>query len=717
MAGRIQHSGWKDRIVRSHRTALLLVLSGASASGLITRFGILSWPAAVWMAGWLFAAVSLAVLFVRRGTLAPTAQIEAALAAVLGIQALTQATGGLHSPWMLGYVFLLLVTAFSSGIRVNLTAAGAAISLEGIRLLLREGPALDSALPAVVWCAGLILIPLTVRRFIRAWAQEKESLRQTVSRMESSAQAVMPMPDIHEREGIRSLDSKEQLHRLLPIGRRLEEVLDNLLGILKSSLRRSERSLLFLVQRPDPDALRLHLFVGNDLEMVKKDAIVRVGQGQGLVGWIAREQKPVCLGRLDTVGEEFVEYLTRQNTIRSILAIPLFSEGNLEAVVVVDSQEPDAFSEEDENLLVLVSRQILRALLDVRDRERAETTAIDFSWLLDVSQALSSKLDLNHRLQTMADKVRQIVPYEHCFIFLVEEGERRARLAVVRGFDHDMADGESLALRDVRDGFINLIVKNRHTVLITDLKERKRRLQLFPSDFRIKVSPASFMGLPMKVDDRVIGVFVISSDRPDAFTGHHKDFLEALCHQAALSISDAQLHDQVARLATTDGLTGIANHRKFQERLVDEFERQDRHSSMFSLIMLDVDHFKQINDTFGHPIGDQVLKRLASILAKMVRKVDTVARYGGEEFSLLLPNSGKREALRLAERIRKTVEDSRFEAGTHRIPVTVSLGLATFPEDTRLRQDLLEQADQALYAAKKSGRNRVCTYPEIRSIK
>jgi len=150
---------------------------------------------------------------------------------------------------------------------------------------------------------------------------------------------------------------------------------------------------------------------------------------------------------------------------------------------------------------------------------------------------------------------------------------------------------------------------------------------------------------------------------------------------------------------------------------VDEFERQNRHSGTFSLIMLDVDHFKQINDTFGHPVGDQVLKRLAGILDKMVRKVDTVARYGGEEFSLLLPNSGKREALKLAERIRKSVEEARFEAGSTRIPVTVSMGLATFPEDTRLRQDLLEQTDQALYAAKKAGRNRVCTFPEIRSIK
>jgi diguanylate cyclase (GGDEF)-like protein len=701
-----------DRVIRTHRTVLLLGLSGLSAWGLFHRYGILSWPAAAWTLCWIFASASLAVVFLRVGILGPTARIEAALAAVLGVHALTQATGGLHSPWMLAYVFLLMVTSFTSGMRVNLVAIGATIALEGIGLLAWNEAWPDSILPAAVWCLGLILIPLTVKAYIRAWAREKTLLRETVSRMESSARTVGSTPDIHEREGLRSLDSQERLNRLMPISRRFDEIVDNLLVILKSSLKRSDRSLLFVVKRPDTDTLRLHHCVGNDLGAVKKDVVVTVGRG--LIGWVAREQKPVCLGRLDTAPESFVEYLSTPGAIRSILAIPLVSEGILEGVVVVDSREAEAFSETDESLLVLVSRQILRALLDIRDRDRMESTAIAFSTLLDVSRALSSKLDLNHRLQTMADKVKQIIPYDQCFIFLVEEGERRARLAVHRGLDQDEAEGESIALRD---GYVSLIVKNRHTVLFTDLKERKRRFQLFPTDCPIRISPGSFMGLPMVVEDRVIGVFAITADRTDAFSGHHKDFLETLCHQAALSVSDAQLHDQVARLATTDGLTGIPNHRKFQERLVDEFERQNRRPGYFSLIMLDVDHFKQINDTFGHPVGDQVLKRLAAILSRMLRKVDTVARYGGEEFSLLLHNAGKREALRLAERIRKTVEDTRFEVGIHRIPVTVSMGVATFPEDTRLRQNLLEQADQALYAAKKSGRNRVCTYPEVRTIK
>ena len=129
-----------------------------------------------------------------------------------------------------------------------------------------------------------------------------------------------------------------------------------------------------------------------------------------------------------------------------------------------------------------------------------------------------------------------------------------------------------------------------------------------------------------------------------------------LCSQAAVSIADAKLHDEVNRLATTDGLTGVANHRRFQERLNEEFERQAREAGRFALVMVDVDHFKKVNDRFGHPAGDQVLKQVAAVLVTTVRKIDVVARYGGEEFAVILLSSGPKESYQLAERVRKAVE-------------------------------------------------------------
>ena len=686
-----------------------MALGILSATGWTSRFSFLSWPGLVWTAGWVIVVGSLGILFLRIGVLARDHQSELTVSAVLIIQWLTQSTGGLGSPWMPAYVFLLLATAFSFPLRVNWVAVGSVFVLEGLPLL-RSGIPWREALPSLlIWSAGLILIPVLVKNYLRVSIREKDELKEAVSQMKTSAQTIIPPPDIHQKEGLHSLNSDDRLMRAMSLSRRFEEALDNLLEILKASMRPSRHCVLFLVRRSSPQRLRIHRTMGSDVSDIQMET--EAVPGRGLIGWIAKEQKPVRLGHLGAHREGFLEYTTAPEKIQSILAVPLLSEGILEGIVMVDSSEEEAFSEEDEQIILLISHQILRALHDMRDRQKVQTKALEFSTLLDISRALSSKLDLGHRLETMADKVQQIIPYDQCFIFLVEDGERRARLAVVRGYEEIKLEGDSVALKD---GFVSMIVKNRHPVLFTDLHERRRRFQLFPTGCRIRVSPGSFMGLPMLVEDRVIGVFVIASKKPDAFDGHHMDFLETLCHQAALSVSDAQLHDQVARMAITDSLTGIANHRKFQERLAETSERQARDSGTFSLLMLDVDHFKRINDTFGHPVGDQVLKRLAGILMKMVRKVDTVARYGGEEFALLLPNAGRKEALRLAERIRKAIESSSFETGASQIPVTVSIGLATCPEDAPLRHDLLEQADQALYEAKRTGRNRVCSFNEVR---
>lgn len=706
----------KATIVRYHRTGLLAILGAVSAFGFLERFGLPSLPGLIWLAGWLTVLGSLATRFmavrpfIRHDNPNRYSQGELSVALVLGVQALTQSTEGIGSPWMLGYVFLLLMTAFFFEVSVNLITVTAILAMEGSSLFWSHIPLRNTALPALIWAAGLAMIPLMVKGYLTALMKEKDFLKETLSRMKAGAQAVTPLPDIHQKEGLHSFNSKERLERMMPLSQRFEEIADNLLWILKSSIRSSRHCLLFLVQRPD-HTLCLQQAAGlslGDLNMKCK-----ILPGRGLIGWIAQERRPVRLGRFEAHREGLVEYLTVPAKVQSILALPLVSEEVLEGMVVVDSPKEEAFSEEDEHLLVLVSRQILQALHDLRDRQRVQSKAMEFSTLLDVSRALSSKLDLGHRLETMADKVHQIIPYDHCFVFLVEAGERRAKLSVVRGYEQTKLAGEWVTLHD---GFVSLIVKNRQPFLFTDLHERHRRIRLFPSGCHIKLSPASFLGLPMIVEDRVIGIFVITSQQPDAFDGHHKDFLETLCHQAALSVSDAQLHDEVARLATSDGLTGVANHRKFQERLAEEFERSSRHSGTFSLIMLDVDHFKRINDSCGHPVGDQVLKRLAGILILMVRKIDTVARYGGEEFAVLLPNAGRREAAKLADRIRKAVEESRFEIGPTPIPVTVSLGVSTFPEDTRKRQELLEAADQALYAAKKAGRNRTCLYSDIQPI-
>jgi diguanylate cyclase (GGDEF)-like protein len=182
--------------------------------------------------------------------------------------------------------------------------------------------------------------------------------------------------------------------------------------------------------------------------------------------------------------------------------------------------------------------------------------------------------------------------------------------------------------------------------------------------------------------------------------------LEAKIHERTHELAEA--NSRLAQLAVTDGLTGLYNHRHFHERLALEVERSQRSGLPLSLLMLDVDHFKQFNDLFGHPAGDEVLRQLARVLADARRVNDVVARYGGEEFAVILVDTAKFTAAKVAERLRERVSANDFsEASSRANRISVSVGVATYPDDGRDAEALVLAADAALYAAKRAGRNRV----------
>lgn len=184
-----------------------------------------------------------------------------------------------------------------------------------------------------------------------------------------------------------------------------------------------------------------------------------------------------------------------------------------------------------------------------------------------------------------------------------------------------------------------------------------------------------------------------------------RDNLERTVKERTKELSEANA--RLERLAVTDGLTGLFNHRRFQEALHSELLRCERHKRPLAVLMLDVDFFKKVNDSMGHPAGDELLRRLAEVLAEDLRQTDLISRYGGEEFAVLLPETTKAEAMQVAERMREAVEQQINENNAWTQRITVSVGVATFPEDAQTAEALLEAADQALYVAKRQGRNRV----------
>lgn len=181
--------------------------------------------------------------------------------------------------------------------------------------------------------------------------------------------------------------------------------------------------------------------------------------------------------------------------------------------------------------------------------------------------------------------------------------------------------------------------------------------------------------------------------------------LEQLLGERTRELTEASA--RLDRLAVTDGLTGVLNHRRFFEAMGAEVLRSDRHQRPLSVLMVDVDHFKKVNDAMGHPAGDTLLRQLAEVLGADLRQSDLIARYGGEEFAILLPESTKGVAMAVAERMRVAVEQRLNAQGTWPIRVTVSIGVATSPEDGRTAEEIVGASNEAMYVAKRQGRNRV----------
>ncbi len=217
----------------------------------------------------------------------------------------------------------------------------------------------------------------------------------------------------------------------------------------------------------------------------------------------------------------------------------------------------------------------------------------------------------------------------------------------------------------------------------------------------------SFVHIPLTAQKKVIGILALCQVQSPSFVRDAQAILNLVQNQVTIVIDNARLYEATRQLAITDGLTKIYNHRFFQELFEKEFTRSDRYNTVFSLIILDIDHFKKVNDTYGHLCGDEILKGLAGLVKSCLRSMDVVARYGGEEFAVLLPETGGTEAFQTAERIRRAVESTTFMGTEQGLNVTVSLGVATYPSaDVRDRADVIAKADGALYEAKEAGRNR-----------
>ncbi len=325
------------------------------------------------------------------------------------------------------------------------------------------------------------------------------------------------------------------------------------------------------------------------------------------------------------------------------------------------------------------------------------------SFLYNLGHELASQLHVDSLLERFSTLVHEELMVAEFAVLLFDESRGHARVEVWKGKEHSKTYPE--AALDTEGTVSGQALAERRSIYVPDLATDERRVVVGALDGRT----GSVLVVPVVYQRRLLGLLHFRSPEKDAFSEEDRNLFEAVANQAALALANAQLFDKAVELSLTDPLTGIPNRRSLQQRLEQEWAAARRYDRPLSLVMLDVDYFKNYNDQHGHLQGDEVLRRISQILVANVRRSDAIGRFGGEEFLVLLPEANKEQALGVAQKLRRSVEQADFPGG-YLQPlgrITISCGVATAREDAETLGELVEAADEAMLVAKKAGKNQV----------
>ena len=465
----------------------------------------------------------------------------------------------------------------------------------------------------------------------------------------------------------------------------LDEVLQRILAIARDYFHLQKVAILLFDKEAQQLCVRSQIGwdAGNDK--------MCLGYHEGLTGAAAFKKQPVYAPDVS----QHPRYICTAQSTRSELAIPLMVRDEVVGVLDCQSDRLNHFDRVTIDLLTLFSTQASIALQNARLYSLERQRARQLEAINTIAQQSTAVMELEELLTRACAVIQQAFQVQHVSIFLREESD-----LVLRAHHGTLTPcippGERFPAG--RDPWPHLLAASGSLI--------EKNLSSGPEHLRLFAEASSRMSIPLISFGQTLGVLTLHSSQPDAFRESELQSLESVADICANSIQNAHYVERVKQLAYLDGLTGIFNRRFFELRIVDEVERARRYGAGMAVVMADIDQFKKLNDEFGHLLGDEVLRQVSSLFHQNLRKIDVVCRYGGEEFALLLAQTGAQQAVTVAEKLRKLVEEWQFP-GVPRT-VTISAGVAVFPDHGVGRDELIRAADNALYCAKQTGRNRVC---------
>ena len=707
----------KDKAIRFAKTWYLIALAAIGVFAVGTgafdlNFAVRSWYILI-LGAFIVAAGLLDIIYRLKGSLPDhfPAQIQGPLLWTVTAWMLLRMSGpySKHAIVIPAGFIAWLVTTYPP--KVFLFPILLALIMEAGLTITGRQPVVELSLNMLLYGLAVIFLAL----FARSDAYRKERLN-SIDRAKKKSDAQEYAKDLgitssgpsmlETLSEFEAIESKEQ-----PGVSTIETITDSFdlqLELIRQSLNLTTVAVLW----PDIQGRELRL---RNISTVRKD--IQPGPypiGSGITGALLRDRKEITLApvKADFSG---LPYYIKKGGVGSLLAVNIPDnlqrksspvDRKISGILCVDRTEKSDWNEFELTILRLLGKKLsldvnMGRQLYIMNRERNA-----FQRVCIGLRELNSVLGMEPVFDASIKAVRALVQADFIAISLLQ------------GKYHSIVRAEGLHAKNLlgleflkNEGIVGQVIKNNRSLPVG--AEYRGPAPIFSKEQRFP-NFGSLLILPLKKEEGdSIGALTVAARKPGVFTRHRRDILELIAAQVAIKIDLAQAHEQINKMATIDGLTNLANHRTFQYAFDVMLNRAQRRSGPLCLILCDIDHFKRINDTYGHPFGDQALKIIADTLARTVRKVDLVARYGGEEFAIILEDSDEYGGLEMAERIRNKVEALSLHKNNDIVNITISLGLAAFPDDGDKKSLLIDRADQALYKAKAGGRNCIKAWSEI----
>jgi diguanylate cyclase (GGDEF)-like protein/PAS domain S-box-containing protein len=538
------------------------------------------------------------------------------------------------------------------------------------------------------------------------WNNDDVHLLQNVCKLISGAFAKKQVEEAEMRQRILAQalrDTASVLNSTL----NYEEVLDRILANLERVTRHDSASIAVVEEN---DVVRFVRWRGYNAGGSEWMSNARIPLNERVTYQImAKTGQPIILS--DTREGDVWKNYKAVGWIRSYAGAPILIQGVVVGFINLDSITPNFFTPDLAEHLQVFADQAAVAIQNSRLYDSVHRRADEMSTLYKIGLILTSGLELEKVLLSLLDQCRKVLPVDIFYVALYESetGMIDHALYYKDGTFHTI-EPRSL---ETNPGMSGAIIRTGKTIYLPDstAPEVGEKYKIVRTGGKLA---RSYLGAPLILRDQVIGVLSIQSFQPHAFEPEKVRLLETIATQASIAVQNARLYEQMRQMAITDPVTLLFTRRHFSMLGSSEVERSVRYNRPLSVLMVDIDHFKIVNDTYGHNAGDHVLQSVARSCCLALRATDIVGRWGGEEFTIVLPEADQAGAGIIAERIRCMVEGN--EIGINNMAsvcVTVSLGIAVLTPECKNLEALVDRADIALYAAKQAGRNQVKIYSEL----